>query len=533
MKHVRVTERAAPGRSAHSLFSFVLLVLALVFALAGAAPAAQAAATTWYVSPTGDDTTNDGKSAAAPFKTIGHAISVAVGGTATTSGDTVLLADGTYTEHDLDYGGKAITVRSASDDPTKCILDCQQKGRGFYFQSDEKSTSVLQGITITNGNAPDAGGGLRTGGNHTSPTITHCTFTGNTADYGGGMYNGATGSNPTITNCTFTGNTALGNWGGGGMYNVFSSSPTIANCTFSGNSSKVNGGGMLNDYSSHPTLTNCTFTGNTATGGSGGGMYNSYSSSPTLTNCVLWGDTGAGGEIANSDATSGATITDSDVQGLTNTTPDPTTHNFGADPQFVRNPTIVLNADDTVNLSRSDFGDLHLKTGSPCIDKGSDAAVTVPPFPADSSNQPLDLDGHARIVGAHVDLGAYEYAPPPDTTPPSITATANKTTLWPPTGQLVPVKMTGTITDNVGGSGVDLNTVDYAVVDEYGQVQPSASVTLAVDGSYSFTVYLPASRLDSDRNGRTFTICVSAKDNAGNPASKSVVVTVPHDMAGR
>jgi hypothetical protein len=122
---------------------------------------------------------------------------------------------------------------------------------------------------------------------------------------------------------------------------------------------------------------------------------------------------------------------------------------------------------------------------------------------------------------------------PPDTVPPTITATANKTTLWPPNGQLVPVRVSGKITDNVGGSGVDLNTVGYSVKDEYGQVQPSASVTLAVDGSYAFTVYLPASRLDTDLNGRTFTICVSAKDLAGNSASKSVVVTVPHDMAGR
>jgi hypothetical protein len=100
----------------------------------------------------------------------------------------------------------------------------------------------------------------------------------------------------------------------------------------------------------------------------------------------------------------------------------------------------------------------------------------------------------------------------------------------------VPVKVTGTIIDNVGGSGVDLNTVNYTVVDEYGLYQPSASVTsvtLAQDGSYAFTVYLPASRLDTDLNGRTYTITVYAKDYAGNLGSKSVVVTVPHDMAGR
>jgi hypothetical protein len=120
---------------------------------------------------------------------------------------------------------------------------------------------------------------------------------------------------------------------------------------------------------------------------------------------------------------------------------------------------------------------------------------------------------------------------PPDTTPPTITATASKSVLWPPTGLAVPVVVTGTITDNAGGSGIDLSTVCYTVVDEYGQNQPAGAITLASDGSYSFTVKLPASRLDTDLNGRTFTITVMARDMAGNAASKSVVVTVPHDQS--
>jgi hypothetical protein len=71
------------------------------------------------------------------------------------------------------------------------------------------------------------------------------------------------------------------------------------------------------------------------------------------------------------------------------------------------------------------------------------------------------------------------------------------------------------------------------VVDEYGKNQPASGITLAADGSYSFTVKLPASRRDNDLNGRTFTITVSAKDVAGNLGSKSIVVTVPHNPPGR
>ena len=56
----------------------------------------------------------------------------------------------------------------------------------------------------------------------------------------------------------------------------------------------------------------------------------------------------------------------------------------GADPMF-----------DSVNASRN-YYDLHLKAGSPAIDKGVPTGLTV------------DLDGNPRVVGAGPDLGSYE-----------------------------------------------------------------------------------------------------------------------------
>jgi len=61
-------------------------------------------------------------------------------------------------------------------------------------------------------------------------------------------------------------------------------------------------------------------------------------------------------------------------------------------------------------------------------------------------------------------------------------------TLWPPNGKMVPVTITGTMTDPT--SGVNLSTAAYAVTDEYGLVQPSGTVTLGPTGSYSFTIQL-------------------------------------------
>jgi hypothetical protein len=114
-----------------------------------------------------------------------------------------------------------------------------------------------------------------------------------------------------------------------------------------------------------------------------------------------------------------------------------------------------------------------------------------------------------------------------DITPPTITVSTNPFTLWPPNGEMVPVTVSGEITDT--GSGVNAGTAKYAVIDEYGELQPSGSIALDSGGSYSFTILLEASRAGSDRDGRHYTITVSAKDNACNAGSASTVVTVPHD----
>jgi hypothetical protein len=111
---------------------------------------------------------------------------------------------------------------------------------------------------------------------------------------------------------------------------------------------------------------------------------------------------------------------------------------------------------------------------------------------------------------------------------PAVTASASLSQLWPPNGKLVPVTVSGKITDAT--SGVDPGSARFEVVDSYGKVQPTGAVTLRGDGSYSFTVNLEASRLGTDLAGRTYTITVSAKDQGGNPGSASATVTVPRDQ---
>jgi hypothetical protein len=140
------------------------------------------------------------------------------------------------------------------------------------------------------------------------------------------------------------------------------------------------------NYKSSPTLTNCTFCGNLANA-IGGGILNYDSCNPVVTNCILWGNSPS--QIVDWPGTScSTTVTYSDVQdGWSGAG----SNNIAADPLFV----------DAI------AGNLRLSSGSPCIDKGSNAGV--PP------GITTDLDGNPRISDgdkdgiAVVDMGAYEY----------------------------------------------------------------------------------------------------------------------------
>ena len=148
------------------------------------------------------------------------------------------------------------------------------------------STAVLDGFTVTGGNANGGGtnaygGGLYVGSG--SPTISNLTVVANRSnEHGGGVYIGS--GSPTIRNTEFNANEASLNvnhtTNGGGLY-VDSGSPVLTDVTFTGNRAEYHGGGMAS-ASGSPSLIRVSFTGNTASTGSGGGLDTLYGSS-TLT----------------------------------------------------------------------------------------------------------------------------------------------------------------------------------------------------------------------------------------------------------
>ena len=243
--------------------------LGLALALAGAASAA-----TYVILPDG---TGD-------YATIQAAIDAAA------PGDVIELADGIFSgpgNRDLDFGGKALTVRSQSLDPNTCMIDGGGVARGFHFHSGEGADALVEGILITNGYAATGGGGIYCEV-YTSPTIRNCALIGNRASGGGAMwlYNHC---DPQVIDCTFSGNTITGQ-NGGGLLIGLSSAPSFENCLIFSNASTAFGGGALCYTGSSPEFTGCSFIDNTA-GVTGGGVYCGWDSDPTFTSCVFQGNT--------------------------------------------------------------------------------------------------------------------------------------------------------------------------------------------------------------------------------------------------
>jgi hypothetical protein len=206
---------------------------------------------------------------------------------AASNGTTIELLDGTYTgpgNRDIDFLGKAITVKSQSGDAENCIVNCENMGRGFLFQNGEAGDSILENVTVTHGTAlldiaSLAGGGLLVRIN-SAPTIRACVFRDNIAGYGGGVGVGSDGAN--FDGCKFESNTAQVE--GGGAY-CNTATVAFSDCIFLSNYAP-NGGGVL-VLNAAITFEGCTLYGNAADGTFAGVVSTWYDSNLSLFNSIM------------------------------------------------------------------------------------------------------------------------------------------------------------------------------------------------------------------------------------------------------
>jgi len=318
-----------------STLTRIMITLILAIGMMAMTSAVQAQTTTWYVDDDapcdpgpGDPGTSsafeDG-SATYPFDAIQEGLDAADGG------DTVLVRDGIYSgfgNTDLDLGGKAITLVSENG-PYNSIIYLRREGRGFIFQSVEKTDATVDGFfigwglethgggiyigndchpTITNCiihgcEAEENGGGIYCT-DLTEPEILNCLITENVAGNGAGLYLGD-GAAPEMTGTQITGNHAFTD--GGGIY--CAGNNDISDCTLSENHANEYGGGIKSNGESS-AFEGCTLTYNSAPFGGG---FNGYGQ---ILDCTIYHSIGSGVLIRGFSSITGCEICYSTEEGV-------------------------------------------------------------------------------------------------------------------------------------------------------------------------------------------------------------------------
>ena len=344
----------------------------------------------WYVD---DDALPGGNGTLErPFNTIQQGIDAAV------DGDTVHIAPGTYHER-LTWDSKGIELLGAGADKTIIDAGSDEVVASAVTIRQVPDTGRLSGVTIAGGIA-EAGGGLFV--SHSDLTISNCVVRGNRSNSsGGGIY--AEYGSPIIANTVIASNRAGADGGGiclvssnasvynslvadnlaqgvgGGVYIAWSPDVRIANNVLRGNYSG-GWGGAVAIIGSNATVVNNTMVANVGESGGGVGvLYGGGDYSRLINNVIAFNSSGifchAAAVVVQTNCFYGNVAYDSSF---------PVEGNLVADPR----------------LEGLEYGRVHLVGDSPCIDVGDDGWVY--------GDWP-DMDGQARIYGAHVDIGADEW----------------------------------------------------------------------------------------------------------------------------
>lgn len=376
------------------------------------------------------------------------------------NGDKVMVASGTYFEN-IDFAGKAIMVTSTSG-KNVTFIDGNHAGPVVTFKSGEGRKSVLSNFTLQNGSTTFEGGGIYI--SNSSPTITNNVVKNNAAANGGAGI-AAEFSSALIQGNTITNNTQLpgysGGSGGAGI-NVggAGSAQIIGNVIQNNTWNSGDGGGITLFAAGTPTIKNNIIKGNVATGVSpaaqGGGIWIVNDSAALIEQNLIYGNTAGQGSgvyasvpygdrgplfvnntiVGTASAPQGSAVYvggfDNQVQFFNNLMTAPSGLNAvycdnlysQTPPIFTNNDAFSANGSGLQGTCASEAGqagnisvdplfagatNFQLKTASPAIDAGTNAAPSLPT--ADLAGKSRIYDGNTDGL-AVIDMGAYEYHAP-------------------------------------------------------------------------------------------------------------------------
>jgi len=333
----------------------------------------------------------------AAFSTIAAAVQAAG------AGDTVVVAPGTYAEHDV-FLGSGVVVRGASGDPADVTVDAGGLGRGFACLDVDASTALIA-LTITNGFTTGHGGALfgvrsdlrvencRFVGNRSgnwggaiafqqssSPVLVGCEIADNEGNYAGGMY--CEGGDAVLQDCVFRDNRAI-HTGGAFLSFAPASRPRLERCVFLANEAQFGHGGAVSANYGSPSIERCTFHGNSAFD-LGGAIHAWHGAVVTVTRSILafsrgvesvWCSESSAIEISCSD------VFKNDLGDWVGCIEDARRDNLSADPLFCD----------------AEAGDLRLRADSPCAPPGPDGCGTIGALDVGCGPVPVETLSWGRV----------------------------------------------------------------------------------------------------------------------------------------
>jgi serine protease len=492
------------------------------------------------------------------YPTIQSAIDAAA------TGDTVLVAAGTYSET-IDFQSKAITVESESGAASTTI-----NGDGVsavvIMSANDGETPVLRGFTVRNGGPfGDTDGAIEVGGG--PALIENNTITANHFCSEGAV--SASFSAATIRNNVISGNSQAscsGGVGGAGVMIGGEGSVQLLNNIIIGNTHESGAGGVALFAAGTPTISGNVIKDNV--GWSSGGMSLENVSDATITNNIIvrnQGNQGGGiyvsvpfgargplvvnNTVAANRANSGlavyATGFDAQASFVNNILvgdgtasivecdgtfdPNPPSfqfndvYNSGTGPAFGGTCTGQTGVNGNISADPSFVdaggGDFHIRRG-PAVDAGTNTGAPA----TDIDGDPRPLDGNGDGV-AIVDMGADEIPLSGDTIPPTITCSASPNVLWPPSHNLRAVTVSISATDDSGSASVTLLSVTSSQADSgLNREDVPNDIQGWVTGTDDRSGFLRSERFEQPR---TYTLTYQAADPAGNTAMCETTVSVP------
>ncbi|WP_158520982.1 choice-of-anchor Q domain-containing protein [Fuerstiella marisgermanici] len=380
---------------------------------------------------------------------------------------------------------------------------------GGIFQVSGTLTLDNSEVSNNSTDGNDASGGGISAVNGADVTLIGSTVTGNSTDsnsgqgFGGGIY--ILGGDLTITESTISNNanTGAGSFGGGLI--SINGNLNITQSTISGNTTTLSGGGIVwsSTVGDTATVVNSTISGNVATSGSAGGIFVAagtfnleYSTvtantAPTGQGSGLASFSDGGSSIANTIVLSSiiADNANSDVDNILSGGGTNTITSSGFNLVGSGNAVSSFGVGSDLTGVAAGLGPLA-NNGGPtfthALQPGSLAIGTGDTSPVPTTDQ--RGTGFSRLVGANVDIGAFEL----QATNPSVTLSVDNAnipeaagvatfaaTLSDISGETVTVDLglSGTAT----GSGTDYNASGLQIVIPAGSLTGFVTVTAVQD----------------------------------------------------